>query len=440
MFQNISLSAEAAALSKSLLAQQIAPRQELHTADETAATAAQDEAREAIAVHFGVKVEDVGSNLSLEIYPTVDGDYLAFIGDVLIEKQHQTGGGSTQLFEVVVDAKDMTVISQCLVGGFNERILSLSSSSTTTTTTTANHSNFRSLRTNSVVGGAPTHSGKTFDTEKHAINISCGRCAQSLYDEIIWSTEDGNGGISCPLQSIYLSNTNKTVPCISGVDREGRQVFGPGPIHSSFWAGTYNCHSTTSVASCRLTPFPEGCNDAINDVQYVAARTMQFLENHLGVLSEDVLIRDPKPIKAYVHYGTEYCNAMFRGREGTLYFGDCDCQGAGAMASLDIIAHEISHFLTWHTSRLASGFLSGGLNEGYADILGTIMEFVIDDSFDKPDFNIGESTGIVMRSMEYPNTTFDGLDSVCNFDIHNNTSVHVTSGPLNKAFVLSVRS
>ena len=431
VFQNISLSSDQILLSSSLL---VAP-QELPTVTAAASAAALDEARQAISAHFGVHIQDVGSDISLEIFPTVQGDYLAYFGDVLVS-QPQPAGTGTQLLEVVVDATSMSILSKCLVGGFNDGISSSSSLSTITTTPVSH----RSLRPNRIVDRAPTRTVATITGETNNISMRCDSCPESSHKEIMWPSNNATDDINCSLQSLYLNNTEKKVPCISGVDSKGIQVFGPGPNHRLFWRGTYDCHSSTNTGQCDLVPFSEGCNDAMSDVQFVATKTMQFLEDHLGVLSGDFLIRDPKPIRALVHYGTQYCNALFRGREDTLYFGDCDCKGAGAMVSLDIIAHEISHFLTWHSSHLGSGYESGGLSEGYGDILGTMMEFVINDDFDEPDFTIGESTGVVMRSMEDPSTSFGGLESVCNFDVRNNTSVHATSGPLNKAFVLSVRA
>ena len=430
MFQNISLSSDQIALSSSLL---LAP-QELPTGAKAASAAALHEARRAISAHFGVPIQHVGGDVSLEIYPTPLGDYLAFFGDVMVAQSQPTGTG-TQLFEVVVDAMSMTILRKCLVGGFNDRVTSHSQLPSSTTTTPVGH---RNLRPNRIVDRAPPVT--TITGETNNITMVCGTCPESSHNGVLWSTDDDPNGRTCYLQSLYLNNTEKLVPCVSGVDREGIQVFGPGPIHSLFWRGTYDCHSSSNTDLCDLVPFSEGCIDAMNDVQFVATKTMQFLEDHLGVLTGDFLIRNPKPIRAFVHYDTQYCNALFRGREDTLYFGDCDCQRAGAMVSLDIIAHEISHFLTWHSSHLASGYESGGLSEGYGDILGTMMEFVIDDNFDRPDFTIGESTGIVMRSMEDPSSSFGGLESVCHYDVRNSTPVHATSGPLNKAFVLSVRA
>ena len=58
--------------------------------------------------------------------------------------------------------------------------------------------------------------------------------------------------------------------------------------------------------------------------------------------------------------------------------------------TLDVIAHELGHGLTEKSSSLEYSLESGGLNEGYSDILGTMIEFHINDAMDPPDFLIGE--------------------------------------------------
>jgi bacillolysin/neutral peptidase B len=42
-------------------------------------------------------------------------------------------------------------------------------------------------------------------------------------------------------------------------------------------------------------------------------------------------------------------------------------------ANLDVVAHEMFHGVTDHTSRLEYAFQSGALNESYSDIFGTIV-------------------------------------------------------------------
>ena len=99
---------------------------------------------------------------------------------------------------------------------------------------------------------------------------------------------------------------------------------------------------------------------------------------------------------------------------------------------------QIAHGLTRHTSSLEYQYQSGGLNEAFSDVVGAVVEFLVNDSLDTPDFDVGESLGNRLRSMEFPEQGTTAISSVC--DYSNRLSVHSTSGPLNKAFVNSVRA
>ena len=394
-----------------------------------------EQARQAIANHYNVSITKVGRSVALEIYPTLLGDYLVYFGDVLVKSPKGSNSQQVQLYEVVVNAMNMQVLCDCQIGGYSDGKREISNIvpsqpghrrnarlRTNTDVSTQRHQNSSVAATN---GQIQTNSGLNCDSDRKNSN-----------EKFKWN----NDVSSCPLQSLYLNNTNKQMPCVSGqAILDGTPVFSTGPVPILFWGGTYDCQSSVEEDNCQISPIMDRCNNARHDVQYVATKTMQFLDDQFGILGGNYLSRNPRPLRAFVHYDTEFCNALFRGQQDTLYFGDCDCQRAGAMVSPDIVAHEISHFVTWHTSRLASGFESGGLNEGYADILGTIMEWVLHDDKDEPDFFIGESTGLVTRNMEQP-SAIQGLESVCHFDVLNGSDVHAISGPLNKAYVRSIRA
>ena len=72
-------------------------------------------------------------------------------------------------------------------------------------------------------------------------------------------------------------------------------------------------------------------------------------------------------------------------------FGDCDCETWSPLVSTDVVAHEIAHGFTEKSSDLFYFGQSGGLNEGYSDIMGVLLEFHLDDSMDTPDFTVGEA-------------------------------------------------
>jgi len=78
------------------------------------------------------------------------------------------------------------------------------------------------------------------------------------------------------------------------------------------------------------------------------------------------------------------------------------------------------------------------MNEAFSDIVGAVLEFLLDDSKDTPDFQVGEMLGQKLRSMEDPGENFQSITSVCDYSTA--LTVHHTSGPLNLAFVHAVRS
>merc|ERR1712150_25965 len=148
------------------------------------------------------------------------------------------------------------------------------------------------------------------------------------------------------------------------------------------------------------------------------------------------------PISVYsrVHYRTDFCNAFWNGN--SLTFGDCDGNQWTPLVPLDIVAHELMHGITQFSSALIYDNQSGGLNEGFSDIAGSVMEFYINNAGDEPDFLVGEeldgSFG-VLRYMEDPPADGRGsIDSICAYN--DNIGVHFSSGVLNKAFVKSVRA
>jgi len=100
-------------------------------------------------------------------------------------------------------------------------------------------------------------------------------------------------------------------------------------------------------------------------------------------------------------FGNDVYNGMFYGRGGFLM---------NPLVSLDIAGHEFSHMVV---SRNGSGGLdyeneSGALNESFADIFGTAIEFYVNDN---PNWTMGEGvfknnvTPDYFRSMSNPNDT-----------------------------------
>jgi Thermolysin metallopeptidase, alpha-helical domain len=97
----------------------------------------------------------------------------------------------------------------------------------------------------------------------------------------------------------------------------------------------------------------------------------------------------------------------------------------------------MAHGVTRYSSALEYQYQAGGMNEAFSDIVAAAVECLANDSKDIPDFDIGEMLGAnKLRNMEHPMDS-SSISSVCDYQSH--YDVHHTSGPLNKAFVSSVR-
>jgi bacillolysin len=80
-----------------------------------------------------------------------------------------------------------------------------------------------------------------------------------------------------------------------------------------------------------------------------------------------------KGVHTTVHYGVGYDNAFFDGKQ--LVFGDGDGSDFSAFpGALDVVAHEFTHGVTYHTARLGMEDESGALNEALSDIFGCFVE------------------------------------------------------------------
>jgi bacillolysin/neutral peptidase B len=110
-------------------------------------------------------------------------------------------------------------------------------------------------------------------------------------------------------------------------------------------------------------------------------------------------------------------------------------------ANVDVVAHEMFHGVTDHTSRLEYAFQSGALNESYSDIFGTIVANLGKDDPREWDWQLGEklmADDQPFRDLSDPGK-FDQPAHMRDFKVLPNTrpgdwgGVHVNSGIHNKA-------
>ncbi|MBW4654236.1 MAG: M4 family metallopeptidase [Kaiparowitsia implicata GSE-PSE-MK54-09C] len=154
-----------------------------------------------------------------------------------------------------------------------------------------------------------------------------------------------------------------------------------------------------------------------------------------------------------VHFGVDFMNAFWDGKEMT--FGDGDGEIFSNFAnSLDVVAHELAHGVTQYTANLEYQSQSGALNEHFSDVFGmAIKQHVNENNAGDADWLIGHEImgpalyGEALRSMKYPGTAYDneflGKDPQPAHmkDYYagpeDNQGVHINSGIPNRAFYLT---
>ena len=170
------------------------------------------------------------------------------------------------------------------------------------------------------------------------------------------------------------------------------------------------------------------------DAHYGAAKTFEYFKTaqaRNGIWNTGVGAR------SRVHYGVNYVNAFWDGKQMT--YGD----GAGntnPLVALDVAGHEMSHGVTQNTAGLIYSGDAGGLNEATSDIFGTAVEFFANNLSDTADYLIGEKlnlngNGTPLRYMDKPSR--DGASRDCWSSSLRLLDPHLSSGPLNHWFYLA---
>lgn len=181
--------------------------------------------------------------------------------------------------------------------------------------------------------------------------------------------------------------------------------------------------------------------------------TFEMLAQHYG---RDSLDDAGLSLIATVHYGRDYDNAFWDGRQ--MVFGDGDGIYFNRFtASLDVIAHELAHGLIQYTAGLTYVGQPGALNESVADVFGALVtQWAKKQDVHDADWLVGADLftervrGRALRSMAEPGTAYD--DPVLGVDPqpghmddyvglphdadHDNGGVHINSGIPNRAFCL----
>ncbi len=145
-------------------------------------------------------------------------------------------------------------------------------------------------------------------------------------------------------------------------------------------------------------------NNPALDVHWAMEKTYDF---YLNQLSRNSFDNAGGLIKNYVHKGVAWNNANWNGT--AMSYGDGDGSLFSPLMSIDVVGHEFTHAVVQNTANLQYQGESGALNESFADIFGTAIEFYGATS---PNWTIGENIVLqspyFMRSMSNPNSGMEG--------------------------------
>jgi Zn-dependent metalloprotease len=176
----------------------------------------------------------------------------------------------------------------------------------------------------------------------------------------------------------------------------------------------------------------------VNDAHGYAEVTINTLKEEFDLNSID---NQGFVIKSRVHYGRQYENAFWDGRQMT--YGDGGQTLLPLSTDLHVVAHEINHGTTTFHSNLTYAGESGGGNEGFSDIAGIAADYAMKKGHPQwpTSWNLAErifrAPNEALRYMCSPTRDGVSIDRYSNYS--DGVDVHFSSGIPNKAFCLTAR-
>lgn len=164
---------------------------------------------------------------------------------------------------------------------------------------------------------------------------------------------------------------------------------------------TYDMHNATSGTGTLFTSSMNVWGDGtMNDRATVAADAhfgvAATWDYYLTTFGRAGIADDGKGAVSRVHVGNNWVNATWSDSCFCMSFGDGDPNDSAGMNQpivvLDVAGHEMTHGVTSRSAGLVYSGESGGLNEATSDIMGTMVEFFVNDAADPGDYLIGEKT------------------------------------------------
>ena len=188
---------------------------------------------------------------------------------------------------------------------------------------------------------------------------------------------------------------------------------------------------------------------AVDEVYDALGTTYEFFHTEFGRNSID---DRGIPLEAIVHYGLDYDNAFWNGRQ--MIFGDGDGRLFNRFTSLDMVAKQFGNGVVQATAKLAYYGQTGALANAVAMVFASLVkQYALHQTAAQADWLIGEGLlargvkGKALLSLAAPGTAYD--DPVLGKDPQpadmrhyvktqsDNGGVHTNSGILHRAFYLT---
>ncbi|MYL49250.1 peptidase M4 family protein [Halobacillus litoralis] len=197
-----------------------------------------------------------------------------------------------------------------------------------------------------------------------------------------YQSSKGSGtGVLGDHRNLHITHTNE-----KGVEANGTDFYLYDKSHENLdGIYTYDAQNSWDYAalpgklfSSPNASFNDDYEQPAVDAHYNSEQVYEYyLEEH----DRNSIDGEGMAIKSTVHYGEDYNNAFWNGRQMT--YGDGDGEFFIPLsAGLDVAAHEMAHGVTTYSAGLKYRFQSGALNEAFSDIFGALV--------DEDDWEIGE--------------------------------------------------
>ncbi len=265
--------------------------------------------------------------------------------------------------------------------------------------------------------------------EEHAFVSAQDGTLLDHWDAVESLTGKGKGFYSA---SIELSTKKKGLGAVLVDTNRGDletldAMNGSGALDKSVYSasGTFGTGALSSRASIAA------------DVHYAMQQTWDYFADAHG---RDGIDGAGQGLFARAHYGKTLVNAFYDPLCECINLGDGDPYlpgGAiGPLASLDVVAHEVTHAVTAASCGLYPSGESGALNEGTSDIFGSMVERRANNAKDAFDWLVGERVRPPFGLRSMPNPESDGLSKGCWSATVKGLDPHFSSGIANHFFYL----